>query len=452
MKNRTDIFEKYPIPKAVWSLAFPTMLGMLVTVIYNLADTFFVGQLNDVNQVAAVSITMPIFMFLMAIGTIFGIGSGTYISRMLGAKEYVKVKNASSFSFYSGIFLGILCIILGTVFMPQILNISGASPATHQYAKDYLKYIVISSPIIILGFSLGQIARAEGAAKEAMIGMMLGTVVNIILDPILILWANMGVAGAAIATVFANFVSVLYYCHFFMKKNSLVSILPKDFSYNKVMLKSIFSIGLPASLNSVLMSTSGIIYNNYAANYGDNVLAALGIVGRINMLPVLLLIGLAQGVQPLIGYNFASRNFDRMKKTINYTMLSGVIIGTIFTIILFFGGEYAIKLFIKDSAVIELGTMFEKRNIISIPILAVLFTLNTSFQSFGEGIPSLILSVSRQGLVFIPFLMIANKLWGLNGIVFSQPVADISSAILAVILLLISLKRHRSLESKTEIA
>ena len=237
-----------------------------------------------------------------------------------------------------------------------------------------------------------------------------------------------------------------------MKKNSLVSILPKDFSYNKVMLKSIFSIGLPASLNSVLMSTSGIIYNNYAANYGDNVLAALGIVGRINMLPVLLLIGLAQGVQPLIGYNFASRNFDRMKKTINYTMLSGVIIGTIFTIILFFGGEYAIKLFIKDSAVIELGTMFEKRNIISIPILAVLFTLNTSFQSFGEGIPSLILSVSRQGLVFIPFLMIANKLWGLNGIVFSQPVADISSAILAVILLLISLKRHRSLESKTEIA
>ena len=218
------------------------------------------------------------------------------------------------------------------------------------------------------------------------------------------------------------------------------------------MLKSIFSIGLPASLNSVLMSTSGIIYNNYAANYGDNVLAALGIVGRINMLPVLVLIGLAQGAQPLIGYNFAARNFDRMKKTINYVMISGVIIGTIFTILLYFGGEFAVKLFIKDSSVIELGSMFEKRNIISIPFLAVLFTLNTSFQSFGEGIPSLILSVSRQGLIFIPFLMIANKLWGLSGIVFSQPVADISSSALAIILLLISLKRHKNLVSDTEIA
>ena len=164
MKNRTDIFEKYPIPKAVWSLALPTILGMLVTVIYNLADTFFVGQLNDVNQIAAVSITMPIFMLLMAIGTIFGIGSGTYISRMLGAKENLKVKNASSFSFYAAIFLGILCIIFGIIFMPQILSVSGASPATYEYAKDYLKYIIISSPIIILGFSLGQIARAEGAA------------------------------------------------------------------------------------------------------------------------------------------------------------------------------------------------------------------------------------------------------------------------------------------------
>ena len=452
MKYRTDIFEKYPIPKAVWSLALPTILGMLVTVIYNLADTFFVGQLNDVNQIAAVSITMPIFMLLMAIGTIFGIGSGTYISRMLGAKENLKVKNASSFSFYAAIFLGILCIIFGIIFMPQILSVSGASPATYEYAKDYLKYIIMSSPIIILGFSLGQIARAEGAAKEAMIGMMIGTVVNIILDPILILWAHMGVAGAAIATVIANFVSVLYYCRFFMKKNSLVSILPKDFSINKDMLKSIFSIGLPASLNSVLMSTSGIIYNNYAANYGDNVLAALGIVGRINMLPVLVLIGLAQGAQPLIGYNFAARNFDRMKKTINYVMISGVIIGTFFTILLYFGGEFAVKLFIKDSSVIELGSMFEKRNIISIPFLAVLFTLNTSFQSFGEGIPSLILSVSRQGLIFIPFLMIANKLWGLSGIVFSQPVADISSSALAIILLLISLKRHKNLVSDTEIA
>lgn len=450
MKNRTEIFEKYPIPKAVWTLALPTMMGMLVTVIYNLADTFFVGKLNDVNQVAAVSITMPIFMFLMAIGTIFGIGGGTYISRMLGAKEYQKVKNASSFSFYTAITLGIVCIILGTTFMPQILALSGSSEATYGFAKAYLTYIAISSPIIILGFCLGQIARAEGAAKEAMFGMMLGTVINIILDPILILWLKMGVAGAAIATVIANFISVIYYCHFFIKRNSMVSIYFKDFSVNKKMLREILSIGLPASLNSILMSTSIVVFNNFAAKYGDDVLAALGIVGRINSLPVLLLIGLAQGVQPIIGYNFAARNFDRMKKALNYTVISGTIIGTIFTLILYFGGEVAIKSFINDAKVVEIGATFERRNIISIPFLAVLFTLNMAFQSFGEGLPSLILSVSRQGLIFIPFLILANKLWGLNGIVYSQPIADILSSILAITLLLLSLKKHKELLPSNE--
>lgn len=452
MKDRTEIFEKYPIAKAVWTLALPTMIGMLVTVIYNLADTFFVGKTNDVNMVAAVSITMPIFMILMAIGTIFGIGGGTYISRMLGTKNYKRVKEISSFSFYAQIIIGIVCIILGLIFMPQLLKISGADKNTYEHAKNYLFYVAIFAPAIILAFSLGQITRAEGAAKEAMFGMMIGTVLNIILDPIFIINLKMGVAGAALATGISNLVSVVYYCLFFMKKNSYVSILPKDFYIDFDMLKSILSIGFPAALNSILMSTSVVIYNNYAVKYGTDFLAALGVISRINMLPVLLLIGLAQGVQPLVAYNFSAKNIVRMKAVLKYTIISGTIIATTFAVILFFAGGEAVRAFINQDNVVNLGKMVEKRNVLSIPILAVLFTLMSAFQAFGEGTPSLILSISRQGLVFIPFVIIANKIWGMNGLIYAQPVADILSTCLALFLLAYSLRKHKEEIAELETA
>lgn len=441
--KRSDIFEVYPIPKAVWSLSLPLMMGMLITVIYNIAGAFFVGQLNDVNKVAAIAISMPISMLLMACGTIFGIGGGSYISRMLGLKDYKKIREASSFSFYAAIALGILCTILGLLFMPQILSLSGASEGTYNYAKSYLSIIAACSPLVILSFSLGQIVRSEGAPKESMFGMILGTVLNIVLDPILILFLHLGVTGAAIASVVANAVSVIYYCRFFLKKNSLVSLSIKDFSLDKPMLISIFSIGLPASLNSVLMSISSVVMNNFAVSYGNQVVAALGVIGRLNMLPVLLLIGLAQGIQPLIGYNFATRNFDRMKQALRYTSICGIIIGTVFTVIYFFGASHAIRFFINDPEVISLGTKFIRRIILSIPILSVLFVITAAFQAFGMAVPSLILSISRQGLFFIPLLIILNKFIGLNGLVYAQPLTDILSILFGIAMLLKILKSDK---------
>lgn len=438
---RNDVFENYPIPKAVWNLALPTMAGMLVVVIYNLADTFFVGQLNDANQIAAVSITMPIFLLLMAFGSIFGIGGGTYISRLLGSKENEKAKHASAFSFYVCLGLGVICTIVGLVFMPQILSMSGTSINTYEYAKRYLTIIAIGSPVIILGFSMGQIIRSEGAAKEALIGMMIGTVINIILDPVLILWAGMGVSGAAIATVFANVVSVCYYCYYFINKSSLLSIAVKHFSVSNEMVKEILSIGIPASLSSILMSASNIILNNFAAGYSDNVIAALGVVGRVTMLPAMLLIGLGQGIQPLVGYNYAAQNFKRMKGVLKFTSIVGTIIGLMFTLLFFFTGGSAIKLFINDPNVIDLGTGFIKTIIVSIPFLGVQFVLANSFLAMGKGKQSLILSISRQGLLYIPILVISNYLIGLPGIVFAQPIADIATTGLAVFLFERTLKK-----------
>lgn len=434
IKEKNDIFENYPIPKAVLKLALPTMMGMLVSVIYNLADTFFVGQLNDPYQVAAVTITMPIFLFLMAFGSVFGIGGGAYISRLLGMKDYEKVKRTSSFAFYSGLFTGLICTIAALIFMPALLNISGASDNTYSFAKSYLSVIAIGAPAIILSFSMGQLIRAEGSAKEAMIGMTLGTVINIILDPILILWAGWGVQGAAVATVIANLISVLYYLSYIRKGTSILSVAPSFFSFDRKTMGEIFSIGIPASLNSILMSSSNIVLNNFAASYGDDVVAAFGVVGRVNMLPIFLLIGLAQGVQPLLGYNFAAGNIERMKKVMKFTGILSAITGSFFAILFFLTGRSLVRVFIDDDNVILLGDQFIRIIIMSLPVLGILMLITVTFQAIGAARPSLILSIARQGFVFLPVLLIGNYFFGMDGLVFAQPIADIGAVILAIFL------------------
>ena len=333
---KVDIFEKDPIPKAVSKLAIPTILGMIVTIVYNLADTFFVGQLKDPYQIAGVTITMPVFIILLSLGYIFGVGGSSFISRLLGNKDFEMAKRTSSFAFYACLALGLVCIGAGVLLINPLLALCGSSPETHQYAWDYLIVILLGSPAIMLSFSMGQVIRAEGASKEAMIGMMIGTVVNIGLDPLLIFTCNMGVTGAAIATVFSNLLSVLYYMWYFIRKSKNLTISPKYLKIDKIMLKNVFTIGLPASLNEMLFSASNIILNRFAVGYGDDVIAAIGVVFKVNMFPVLILMGLCQGVQPLIGYNYASGDQKRLKGIMKFTGISAVIIGSVFTVLLFF--------------------------------------------------------------------------------------------------------------------
>jgi putative MATE family efflux protein len=314
------------------------------------------------------------------------------------------------------------------------LKISGASDNTYAFAKEYLIVIALGAPLIILGFSLGQIIRAEGAAKEAMFGMMLGTVLNIILDPILILWAGWGVKGAAVATVFANLVSVIYYLQYFKSGKSSLSVSWNHFSIDYNIMREVFSIGIPASLNSVLMSASNIVLNNYAASYGDDVVAAFGVAGRINMLPIFLMIGLAQGVQPLLGYNYAAGNMTRMRGTMKFTGIAAALIGSFFAVLFFFTGRSLVRIFIDDSSVIMLGEQFIKIIIMSLPVLGILMLITVTFQAIGAARPSLILSIARQGFVFLPVLVIFNYFFGMDGLVFAQPIADIGAVALALFL------------------
>lgn len=448
--KKIELFENYPVHKALMTLALPTILGMLVNVFYNMVDTFFVGKTGDPNQVASVSLCMPIYLLLMAFGNIFGIGGGSYISRKLGAKDYESVKKISSFAFYASIIVGFISMAVYLIFMRDILKISGASPNTYQFSKDYLVIVALGAPFVVNQMAMGQIVRAEGSSKEAVIGMMIGTVVNIVLDPIMILYMNMGVAGAALATIIGNACSTAYYIYHILRKKSFLSIHFKDFSMPKDILINVFSIGIPVSINNILMSASNVLINNLAAGYGDNALAGLGVAQRIFTLVILVLIGLSQGLQPFIGYNFAAKNYKRMSDSIKMSCVVSVVIGSILLGLSLIFGRWSVGVFINNEEVIDYGVKFLVASYTVAPIIGFQFVFMSTFQALGKSIPSLILSLSRQGIAFVPAILIGTKLFGINGIIWSQPIADIVSVALSTVMYIYIYKKikRRALEEE----
>ena len=403
--KREDIFSTYPIPKAVAALAVPSVLSSIVNVIYNMADTYFVSLMKDTDATAAVSITMPVFLFFVAFGNIFGVGGSAYISRSLGEGKKEKVKKISSFSIYSSIFSGIILLALILIFIKPLISALGATnDAVYGYGYDYLKYIALGGPLIVTSITGSNLVRGEGAAKESMIGMMIGTITNIILDPIMILWLDMGVGGAAIATVIGNAASVVYYAVYLMRGNSILSCNPARFSAREGIARNVIPVGVPAAINNILMSVSNIILNNFFDDYGSAAVAALGIAMKVNMLIVFVQMGTGMGVQPLIGYSYGAKNIDRLKKTMHFTMLCTVIFGTVLTIIYFVFTADIINIFNGegDAKVTEYGVKILRGLMLSGPFIGIMFTYNFAFQGMGKSVPSLILSLGRQGLVFTP--------------------------------------------------
>ncbi|MEZ4357513.1 MAG: MATE family efflux transporter [Eubacteriales bacterium] len=431
---REKIFEEYSIPKAIFTLAAPTILGMLVTVVYNMADTYFVGKTNDPNMVAAVALILPIYYVIMALGNIFGVGGGTLISRLLGLKEDEKVKNVSAFCFYGSLVTGIAFAIILLTVKPLVLQILGTSQNTYDFADGYLTAFTLGVPAVMLQFTLGQIIRAEGAARQSMIGMIIGTVLNIILDPIMILNLGWGVAGAAVATVIGNISSVIYYIWFLYGKNTVLSIERKFFKASREIVSYVFKIGFSASLNTFLICVSNVILNNYAASYSDNIVAAVGISSRIAQVPKLLIIGLGQGIQPFVGYNYAAKNYSRMNGILKFSSVIGIVFGIVCYAFIFLTSGTLIRAFLDSKEVIDLGSAFLRAYISSLPVLVFLFIFMFSIQAFGKAIAATILSVCRDALAFIPLIIVLNTVFGYDGLAWAQPIADIVSCILAAIL------------------
>ncbi|MBO5996949.1 MAG: MATE family efflux transporter, partial [Alphaproteobacteria bacterium] len=312
MQKNIELMEKAPVKRAILSLALPSVLAMMVQVIYGLTDTFFISQLNDPNLVAAVSLIMPFALLIQAVGNIFAIGGASFISRMLGEKNIMEAKRTCSTAFYCSILMGMFVSAVAYVTKDNVLTLLGTSPATWTPTETYMMILVLSSSVQILQIVLSGLIRSEGATKQAMLGIFIGTGANIVLDYIFILEWNWGIAGAAWATAFGNLLGTIYYLIYFKKSKTLLSLGLSFFKPDKKMMTDILSIGFPAALNAFIMGVSHIISNNIAISYGENVMAGNGIMMRLGAISFLTIMGIAQGYQPFAGYNFGAKHFGRL--------------------------------------------------------------------------------------------------------------------------------------------
>ena len=441
MENRNQkIFSEMPVKKAVFKMAVPSVVSSLVLVIYNMADTFFVGQTHNAFQVAAVSLTNPVFVMFMAFANLLGIGGSTAVSIFLGERKKIQAKRTASFCCYASIILGIVSGILIIIFMNPLLKVLGSSENTYQFSKDYLFYIALGAPFIFFANTFGHTVRGEGAASASMIGGMIGTVVNIIFDPVFILIFNMGTAGAAIATVLGNIFGCVYYIYYFKRKSHFLSINFKDFYFLGKAARKTVALGIPAGVNSALMSGSNIVLNNKLVSYGDAPVAAMGVAIKVYLLIVFIHMGIANGIQPLLGYCFGAKKKERFIKIFNFSGFLTILIGTVLTAVYIIFSSEIIEFFINDREVIEYGKKMLIATSVSGPILGILFLCINSMQAVERPFPATLVSICRQGFIFIPLLYVLDKIFGLNGINFTQAVADYISIILSMILLKLSLK------------
>ncbi|MCI8428554.1 MAG: MATE family efflux transporter [Lachnospira sp.] len=444
MQDKTQqIFRDAPVPKAVLTNVIPSIVSMIMVLVYNLADTFFIGQTKNAYMVAAVSVATPAFLLFMAVGMLFGIGSTSLISRMLGEGKKEEAKRTSSFSFWTSLVVGVVSMIVIWIFNTPICRAIGASDDTIEYAAQYLTIVALGIPFLIISNAFSNIIRAEGQATKAMMGMIIGNLINIVLDPIMILAFGWNVAGAAIATVLGNVFSAVFYIMHLVSKKSMLSIRLKDYSAKKKILIGVFSIGIPASLNSILMSTSNIIINKFMMQHGDMAVAGLGVAMKVNMIAVMLLIGVGTGIQPLLGYCFGAGNKKRYLAVLKFSIVFGLILSAIMTVICYFGAAPLVTAFLEDEQAFQYGFSFSRIYILSGPILGILFIFMNAIQSMGAAIPSLILSVSRQGIIYFPILITISLISNTpQNLALTQPLTDYIAAALSIVLFIIAYKKR----------
>lgn len=438
-----DIFENAPVPKAVMVNVIPSIISMLMVLVYNLADTFFIGQTKNAYMVAAVSLATPAFLLFMAVGMLFGIGGTSLISRLLGEGKKEKAMHACSFCFWTSAAAGVFGMLLINLAAESVAKIVGATPDTFDYVVEYLKIVSYGIPFLVIGNAFSSIIRAEGKASKAMAGMIIGNLANIILDPVMILGLNMNVGGAAAATTIGNVLSALFYIFHFVSGKSALTIDPRLYKAGEGIAKGVLAIGIPASLNSMLMSTSNVVINNLMTAHGDMAVAGLGVAMKVNMIAVMLLIGLGTGIQPLLGYNFGAGNRKRFKSILKFSIILAVSLSLVMTVICYAFAGPMVSAFLEEPSAYDYGMKFARIYIISGPILGVLFVMINTIQAMGAAIPSLILSISRQGLLFMPVLFTINAVFGTaSSLAFAQPVTDYLASALAILLAVVSFRKY----------
>lgn len=439
----TEIFRDAPVPKAVISNVVPSIISMIMVLIYNLADTFFIGQTKNAYMVAAISVATPAFLLFMAIGMLFGIGGTSLISRSLGEGQTEKAKNASAFCFWTGLCIGIIAMIVIFIFAEPVSRVIGASDDTVGYASQYLRIVSTAIPFLIISNSFSNIIRAEGKANIAMIGMLIGNLINIILDPVMILWFGWDVAGAAVATVLGNIFAAVFYIWHLLSKNSTLSIQPQYYMAGNGIASGVLAIGIPASLNSMLMSVSNIVVNNIMFHYGDMAVAGLGVAMKVNMIVVMLLIGLGTGIQPVLGYCFGAGNRKRYMAVLKFSLILAFALSAVMTVLCYCGAGPLVHAFLEDENAFSYGMSFARIYIYSGPVMGLLFVFINAIQSTGAALPALILSISRQGIIYLPVLFLFWNIFdSATMLAAAQPITDYLSTALAIMLFIFTYRKY----------
>ncbi len=399
-----EIFEKVPVHKAYFKLALPVVFSMVISLVYNMVDTWFIARTGNTDLVAGVSLGAPVFTLMIALGDIFGLGGSSVISRLFGQKLDADGKRLSVFCFYAAFLCGILVTILMLLFRQPILHLLGADQNTYAYVSEYFTFIVLGAPFIIVSFTPSNLLRTEGFSTASMTGTILGSVINIILDPIFISVLGLGAAGAAIATVLGNIGADLFFVWFLLRKSRKLSISPVGFHISAAEVRQIMAIGFPASITNFMQSFGIALMNRFLLPYGNERVAAMGIVMKVNMIAVLILVGFAFGGQPLIGYNYGAGNHKRLKAILLFAYRFECGMALILAVILSLAARPMIGLFMKDPLIMENGIPMLRLQLVGMPFIAVVLITTCLFQSAGKAWNAFLLSVSRQGVLFALFL------------------------------------------------
>ena len=430
----TDVFRNMSVPKAVMKNAVPAVMAMLMVLVYNLADTFFIGQTHVALQVTAISLATSVFLFFMAVGTIFGIGGTSVISRAMGEGRNDYARKASAFCMWACVVVGVVMSACFLIFMNQLLGLIGASSATWQMTKDYLTIVSFCGPFVLIANCYTNVIRAEGQSTKAMTGQVIGNLLNVILDPIFILGLNWGVKGAAIATVIGNVVGALYYIMYFLKGKSMLSISIREAKAGDGIMSGVLAIGVPAAIGSLLMSLSSIVVNAQMADYGDLAVAGIGVAMKVTMITGMICIGFGQGVQPLLGYCVGAKLWSRFKESMKYSVIISFAMSAIMTDLCYLFVDQIVGAFLTNKEALSYGIRFSKILLSTSFLFGLYYVLINAIQAMGASREALVINASRQGLIYIPMLFILQAMVGIDGLVWAQPVADILSTALVIYL------------------
>ena len=442
--NKLELLGNAPIPKALMALGVPIMIGMLINALYNLVDAYFVGGLGE-RQMGAISIAFPLGQVVVGLGLMFGNGAASYLSRLLGRGEKDTANQVASTALYSSLLIGAVIILFAAVFMEPILIMLGATETILPYALTYARIYVISCIFNVFNVTMNNIVSSEGAAKTTMCALLLGAVLNIGLDPLFIYTLDLGVAGAAIATAISQMVSTLVYLIYVFRKKSAFSFSIKKFTPTKAIMTEILKIGVPTLTFQILTSLSITLINRAANSYGDAVIAGMGAVTRITSMGTLVVFGFLKGFQPIAGFSYGAKKFDRLREAIKISTLWSTIFCVIVGLLIAVFSKQIISQFTTgNEGMILVGQKSLIANGFSFFLFGFYTVYSSLFLALGKGAAGFFLGACRQGICFVPVILLLPTVWEINGILYAQPIADVLSAVITVWM---ALKLHKELSA-----